>query len=199
VRTLRLPFGLTVAAVALAATPACVHYTEYAGDTVTLGFKVPPPPPPKPPPPPPPHPAKRVEVQGDRVLVHEKIQFDEGKSTIRADSNGLLDEIASVIKDPANRIRKVRVEGHASSDGDADVNMALSDARAKSVMAALTGRGVPTAALIAQGFGITQPIADNGTEEGREKNRRVDFVIVEQAPAPPPPKPAPPPKPKGAH
>lgn len=162
---------------------------DYPGDTITMGFKPPPPPPPPPPKPAPPPPAHRVEVQGNRVLVHEKIQFDEAKATIRADSAGLLAEIASVIKDPANRIKKVRIEGHASSDGDPDFNMKLSSDRAASVMTALQSLGVPVAAMISQGFGITQPIADNNTEEGREANRRVDFVILETLPPPPPPKP----------
>ena len=90
--------------------------------------------------------------------------------------------MVEVVKDNP-QIKKILIEGHASSEGDASHNLKLSDERAKAVMAYLTEHGVAKDRLSAKGFGSTQPIADNNTEVGREKNRRVDFTIVEQAAA----------------
>lgn len=121
----------------------------------------------------------RVEVRDNRIEIHEKIQFDFDKATIKDASFGLMNEIAAVItKNP--QIKRLRVEGHASSEGDANHNQALSDARSKAVMKYLTDHGIVPNELVAVGYGSSKPIADNKTEDGREKNRRVEFVIVEQ-------------------
>jgi len=77
-------------------------------------------------------------------------------------------------------IKKIQIEGHASAEGDAKHNLKLSDDRAKSVRKYLVEHGVNEDRLIAKGFGITKPLASNDTEEGREKNRRVEFNILEQ-------------------
>jgi OOP family OmpA-OmpF porin len=121
----------------------------------------------------------RVEVRDNKIAISEKIQFAYDKADILPASFGLLDEVASVItKHP--HIKRIRIEGHASADGEATHNMKLSEARASSVMAYLVKKGVSKALLVSRGFGITKPIADNATEDGREKNRRVEFNIIEQ-------------------
>jgi OOP family OmpA-OmpF porin len=144
----------------------------------------PPAPPPPPPPPPkkeePPAPPPRVEVKDNKIEIREKIQFEVAKATILPASDSLLAEIADVFK-KNKHIKKVAIEGHASAEGDAKKNMTLSDERAKAVMKHLIDKGgVEKTRLSAKGFGVTKPIADNGTEDGREKNRRVEFNIVEQ-------------------
>ncbi len=121
----------------------------------------------------------RVEVRDNKIEIHEKIQFDYDKAVIKDVSFGLMNEIADVIKKNP-QIKKIRIEGHASSEGNAAHNKTLSDERAKSVMKYLTEHGIPTAELAAIGYGSDRPIADNGTEEGREQNRRVEFLILEQ-------------------
>ncbi len=139
--------------------------------------------PPPPPPPPkkeePPPPPARVEVRDNKIEFKEKIQFENNKSVILPQSFSLLDDIVKVIKDNEH-IKKLAIEGHASSEGDAKRNLTLSDERAKSVMKYCVDHGIDAKRLTAKGFGITKPIADNATEEGREKNRRVEFNIVEQ-------------------
>jgi len=78
-------------------------------------------------------------------------------------------------------VKKLSIEGHASAEGDAKKNKTLSDQRAKSVMDHLVKtEGVEAARLGAKGWGIEKPLAGNDTEEGREKNRRVEFLVVEQ-------------------
>jgi OOP family OmpA-OmpF porin len=143
----------------------------------------PPAPPPPPPPPPkkeePPAPPPRVEVRDNKIEFKEKIQFENNKSVILPQSFSLLDDIVKVIKDNEH-IKKIAIEGHASAEGDAKRNLTLSDERAKSVMKYCVDHGIDAKRLTAKGYGITKPIADNATEEGREKNRRVEFNIVEQ-------------------
>jgi outer membrane protein OmpA-like peptidoglycan-associated protein len=136
----------------------------------------PPPPPPKEEPPPPP---ARVEVRDNKIEFKEKIQFENNKSVILPQSFSLLDDIVKVIKDNEH-IKKIAIEGHASAEGDAKRNLTLSDERAKAVMKYCVDHGIDAKRLTAKGFGITKPIADNATEDGREKNRRVEFNIVEQ-------------------
>lgn len=136
--------------------------------------------PPAPPPPPPePEPAPRVEVRDNKIQINEKIQFEHAKANIMEASHSLLNEVVSVIK--ANpHIKKIAIEGHASSEGNPDFNRTLSDNHAKAVRAYLVSQGISEEMLTAKGFGSDNPIASNDTEEGREKNRRVEFNIVEQ-------------------
>lgn len=124
-------------------------------------------------------PPPRVEVRDNKIEIHDKIQFDYDKATIKEASFGLMNEIASVmIKNP--QIKQIRVEGHASSEGNAEHNRKLSDDRAHSVVKYLTEHGVSPGELTAVGYGADRPIADNATEAGREQNRRVEFLILEQ-------------------
>lgn len=139
----------------------------------------PPPPPEPPPPPPPPEPPARVEVRDNKIQINEKIQFEYNKATIKEESFSLMNEIADVIqKNP--HIKKIAIEGHASAEGNKQYNKTLSDKRAKAVMKYLTEKGIAAEMLTAAGFGSEKPISENDTEEGREKNRRVEFNIVEQ-------------------
>ncbi len=156
---------------------ACGGQMPFSGSINVAGD-----PPPLPAPPPPPKPKekpKRVEVKDNKIEIHEKIQFELAKADIKAESHDLLNEIAQVIKDNPH-IKKIAIEGHASSDGDDAFNMKLSDDRSKSVMKYLVEHGIDAKMLTAKGYGETKPIADNETEEGRIKNRRVEFNIVEQ-------------------
>jgi len=140
---------------------------------------------------------QRVAVSGNKIKIDEKIQFAHDKATILEASFGLLNEVVQVIKDNT-QIKKILIEGHASSEGDKAHNTKLSDERAVAVMTYLAEHGVAKDRLSAKGFGSSEPIADNNTEEGREKNRRVDFTIIDPAAAPAAPtgaKPAAPPPP----
>lgn len=102
------------------------------------------------------------------------LHFDTNRSDIRPQDEALLDEVAAALKQaPA---MKVRIEGHTDNVGQPEANRILSEKRARSVMQALVARGVPAARLSAAGFGQERPIADNRTEEGRAKNRRVELV-----------------------
>jgi outer membrane protein OmpA-like peptidoglycan-associated protein len=153
----------------------CSKPVVFQGDS-TLKIAGAPPPPPAPPPAPEP---ARVEVRDNKIVINEKIQFEYDKATIMPVSFSLLNEVASVIKKNSH-IKKIQIEGHASSEGEAAHNLRLSEDRARSVMRYLVDQGIPKDHLVAKGFGVERPIADNGTPEGREKNRRVEFNILEQ-------------------
>lgn len=147
-------------------------------DSSTLNIAGTPPAPPPPPPPPPPEP-KRVEVTADKIVIKDKILFDYNKSTIKAESHDLLNEIVDVIK--ANpQIRRLSIEGHTDSDGSDRYNQKLSEGRAAAVKAYLVEKGIDEGMLDSKGHGESKPIADNETDAGKEKNRRVEFLITAQ-------------------
>ena len=160
---------------------ACGGTIAFQGENPISVVGTPPAPPPPPPPPKeePPAPPARVEVRDNKIEIKEKIQFEYNKAVILPASFGLLDEISDVIKKNGH-LKKIAIEGHASSEGDAKHNLKLSDDRAKSVMKYLVDKGVDAGRLTAKGFGSNRPIADNATDEGKEKNRRVEFLIIEQ-------------------
>lgn len=106
------------------------------------------------------------------VALH--INFNTGKATIKPDSNALLDQAAAMLKMAPDL--KIEVAGHTDNAGEAAANQKLSETRAQSVVAALVQRGVPAGRMTARGLGQTVPVADNRTEEGRAKNRRVELV-----------------------
>ena len=74
---------------------------------------------------------------------------------------------------------KIRVEGHTDNIGRAEYNLELSQRRAQAVHDFLDAQGVAAARMSVEGFGLTRPVADNDTPEGRQRNRRVDLVIEE--------------------
>jgi len=122
---------------------------------------------------------KRVEVMQDRIDIKEKIQFDLDKATIKSESDDLLQEITKVfLENP--QIKKVEIVGHTSDEGADNYNKTLSEKRAQAVVDYLASHGIDKSRLAAKGLGESQPIGDNKTEEGKEKNRRVEFLIVKQ-------------------
>jgi OOP family OmpA-OmpF porin len=123
---------------------------------------------------------EKVLVFPDIIKIDEKIQFDVDRATIRPESFPILDQVASAIRKQPD-IRRLQIQGHASSEGDPVRNQTLSEERAKSVLDALVERGISEGILTSAGFGATVPIASNDTEEGRETNRRVEFHILERA------------------
>ncbi|MBX7084504.1 MAG: OmpA family protein [Nannocystaceae bacterium] len=122
-------------------------------------------------------PPQKVAVP-ERIELREKVQFAKDSARILEVSHAVLDEaVAEIQAHPA--IRKIRVEGHASADGDDAHNLDLSARRAASVRAYLVSKGVSEDLLVAEGFGESRPIADNETAQGREANRRVELHVIE--------------------
>jgi OOP family OmpA-OmpF porin len=190
----RKPASAVLLVSSFALLAGCGGTTVFSGKgPVSVVGELPPPPPPPPPaaPPPPPAPPPKVVVKDNKIEITEKIHFEYDKATILPDSFPLMNEIAETIKKNPH-IKKIGIEGHASSEGDAKHNLKLSDERAKSVMAYLVEKGgVEAARLEAKGYGSQRPIVDDSAkavkgktkeeaEELHEKNRRVEFNILEQ-------------------
>jgi OOP family OmpA-OmpF porin len=104
------------------------------------------------------------------------INFDSASARIKPDGKPVIDEILDLLQQSPSL--KLSIEGHTDADGRADDNQKLSQERAKAVQAALTAQGVAPARLSAKGFGQSKPVADNKTEDGKARNRRVELVKV---------------------
>jgi len=102
------------------------------------------------------------------------ILFETGKSTIQQESLPLVDQIFELMK--SDVILKISIEGHTDNVGDAVSNKKLSNDRAKAVMDALLAKGVDKTRMSFVGWGQEKPVADNRSEEGKAKNRRVEIV-----------------------
>ena len=120
-----------------------------------------------------------IKLSDKKIDLLEKVVFITGKDVVDAKSNALLDQVAAIMKSHTN-IKKVEVQGHTDNKGAPKKNLKLSQKRAEAVVKALVGRGVEADRLVAKGYGDAQPIGDNKTDAGRDQNRRVEFVILEQ-------------------
>ena len=125
------------------------------------------------PPPPPP----RAELVEERIVISEQVHFETGTAVIRPDSDGILGAVARVLSEHPE-VELVEVRGHTDSTGPPELNRRLSRERAAAVVRWLVGRGIAESRLQARGFGPDRPISDNGTDVGRARNRRVEFVVV---------------------
>jgi outer membrane protein OmpA-like peptidoglycan-associated protein len=120
-----------------------------------------------------------IKVEGNVVRILQQVHFAYGSATILPESFPMLQEITNLLK--ANKdIKRMSVEGHTDNRGAADLNKKLSGDRANSVMNWLVQHGIEPGRLEAHGYGMEKPIEDNGTDDGRAKNRRVEFKIVSE-------------------
>jgi outer membrane protein OmpA-like peptidoglycan-associated protein len=119
----------------------------------------------------------KAVFRGDHIEVLEKIYFFVNEARIRPESFDVLEAVASTLLDHPE-VTLLRVEGHTDGDGSDDYNLQLSQRRAESVRDWLSQHGVNAERLLPQGYGEQFPVATNRTPEGKEMNRRVEFVVV---------------------
>jgi OmpA-OmpF porin, OOP family len=118
-----------------------------------------------------------VVLEGDSIVVRETIGFPHGKADIEPRSMDLLDAVAKIMNG-TTAITRLTIEGHTDTTGDPANNQPLSEERALAVKKYLEGKGVDSARLESKGYGSSQPVDTNDTEEGRAKNRRVEFKVT---------------------
>src|SRR5690606_19682639 len=118
-----------------------------------------------------------AKIAQGQIVIAEQVQFETGSAQIRGESDPLLQAVLKVLTDHPE-IVKVSVEGHTDNRGPADLNRKLSQDRAASVVRWLAEHGVAETRLSSAGFGPDRPLADNETDAGRQKNRRVEFHII---------------------
>ena len=117
-------------------------------------------------------PAVIKEVQ----MLAKNIYFETASDVIKSESHASLDKIATIMANyPGARLQ---IEGHTDNTGDDAMNLDLSKRRAAAVVSYLTAKGVAASRLSSEGYGETRPVADNGTDEGRALNRRVEMLLI---------------------
>jgi OOP family OmpA-OmpF porin len=111
------------------------------------------------------------------LLAKGTIRFEPGRSALDPDSAGLLDRlIETALRCPTTNIE---IAGHTDTDGENSSNQALSEKRAQAVVDYLVKAGLPASRFTAVGYGSTQPVASNETDQGKAQNRRIEFVVRE--------------------
>ncbi len=121
-------------------------------------------------------------AQINAITDGRKITFDPGSADLTADTQPVVDDIAEILQKCGDL--RIRVSGFTDSQGREIMNQQLSQDRADAVLTALRARRVPVSTFESIGFGEENPIADNGTEEGRERNRRIEFSLILPEPTP---------------
>lgn len=120
---------------------------------------------------------KAIVVAGE-VKILERIEFDNNKATLRPESDGVLKAVADTLTQH-KEIKLVQIQGHTDNRGAKKYNQTLSEKRAAAVKQWLINAGIDASRLQSKGFGQDKPIDSNDTDEGRQNNRRVQFIILE--------------------
>jgi OOP family OmpA-OmpF porin len=120
----------------------------------------------------------RIKIEPAKEFILENVYFDSGKSTLKASSNAALNNLVEVLK--AKNTMTVEIQGHTDDVGKEVDNLKLSQGRADAVKNYLVSKGIARDRIIAKGYGSAQPIADNGTEAGKAKNRRTSLKVIKE-------------------
>ena len=124
-----------------------------------------------------------VEVTKKEIVIHRQIRFRFGQSslyqTVDPVSDDLLQEVRDAILEHPE-IELIEIQGHADAMGPEELNLGLSQSRADSVRTWLIKRGVAAEKLVAKGYGASVPVGPNESKEGRQQNRRVNFMIIKK-------------------
>ncbi len=120
-----------------------------------------------------------LEFDPPKTFVLENVEFDFGKYSLRPSSYQTLDDLADYLKRKPNE--RIEIGGHTDNVGSDEKNLVLSLERAKSIVEYLIAKGISNDRLVAKGYGAEEPIEENTTEEGRQKNRRTEVKILDQS------------------
>lgn len=124
--------------------------------------------------------AKAVKVtqtpRGVQITSDERVLFDTGSTDIKADGIVYTERVATILKTKTKA--NVVIEGHTDNVGGVALNQQLSTRRANAIKDALVRQGVAATRIQAQGFGLSKPVADNATADGRQANRRTDITVL---------------------
>lgn len=118
----------------------------------------------------------RQTNRGVELIVDTSAFFEIGKYELKAASSDALDRVATIVRERSKK--DILIEGHTDSTGGAQSNQRLTEQRAEAVKRALTKRGVASNRMKTAGLGMSSPIGDNATAEGRRRNRRIQIVLL---------------------
>ena len=119
-----------------------------------------------------------LEFDAPKTFVLDNVEFDFGKYSLRPSSYATLDDLVDYLNRKPNE--RIEIGGHTDNVGSDAKNLVLSLERAKSIVEYLISKGISNDRLVAKGYGAEEPIEDNSTEEGRQKNRRTEVKILDQ-------------------
>jgi len=113
----------------------------------------------------------------DAALADRIIEFESGKATLTESGMGVLDQMSAAMQ----KLKGVKVEliGHTDNAGSRAGNLSLSQARAEAVKTYIVGKGIPAETIAVSGEGPDRPVADNRTPEGKARNRRIEFKVIQ--------------------
>ncbi|GAC1589196.1 MAG: hypothetical protein NVS3B19_09120 [Ginsengibacter sp.] len=117
-----------------------------------------------------------LEFDPAKTFVLDNVEFDFGKANLRPESTPTLDNLVDYLQ--RRSTEKIEIGGHTDNKGSDAKNLQLSLERAKTIVAYLVAKGIDPSRLTAKGYGAMEPIEDNNTEAGRQKNRRTEVKII---------------------
>ncbi len=119
-----------------------------------------------------------IKIEPPKTFTLKNVLFDFAKATLKKESFKTLNDLAELMKIKNTMV--IEIAGHTDNVGNAEFNMKLSQGRANSVRDYLIKNGIPAKRITARGYGDTQPVDDNATDEGRQKNRRSEVKILSE-------------------
>lgn len=121
-------------------------------------------------------PAEPTRPMVQSVTYNANVLFDSGSANLKPAAQAIIDEF--IVNSKKLLIEGIRITGHTDSAGSEELNQKLSERRAERVRGYMTGHGVPSQRITAEGRGELEPMADNSTREGQARNRRVEIQLV---------------------
>ena len=119
-----------------------------------------------------------IKIDPPREFVLDNVYFDSGKAILKPSSSKALNDLTEVLKIKNKMV--LEIQGHTDDVGVPADNVVLSQARADAVKEFLVKKGIPSERIRTRGYGPTQPIADNSTEQGKAKNRRTSVKVLQE-------------------
>jgi OmpA-OmpF porin, OOP family len=119
-----------------------------------------------------------IKYDPGKVFTLENVFFDTGKATLRPESFKSLNDLVEIMK--LKNTMVIEIAGHTDDTGTPESNLTLSQSRAESVRNYLVSKGILAGRVTAKGYGETEPVADNATDEGKQKNRRTEVRIIKE-------------------
>ncbi len=120
----------------------------------------------------------KIKLELPKEFVLKNVYFDSGKTTLKQNSASALNNLTEVLKAKSTMI--VEIQGHTDNVGNEEDNQKLSQGRAEAVKSYLISKGIAPNRVIAKGYGTSRPIADNGTDAGKAKNRRTSLKVINE-------------------
>ncbi len=119
-----------------------------------------------------------IKIDPPKDFVLENVYFETGKSNLKPNSFKALDDLVEILKIKSTMV--VEIQGHTDNVGKEEDNLKLSQDRANEVRKYLISKGITEARVTAKGYGPTMPVADNGTDAGKAKNRRTSLKVIKE-------------------